>query len=326
MGTLTASVALCTYNGAEYITGQILSILDQVRKPTEIVLSDDGSSDNTIELAFKALKARPGVQIPLRVIEGPHVGVAGNFARAMGAASGDLIVLCDQDDIWHANRLQAAIPSFERRPELQLQHSDARLVNESGLPLGGGLLRALSITSEEQVAINQGHAFDVFIRRNLVTGATAVVRRSLLSAALPFPREWIHDEWLGLIAAASGEVELLDEQLIDYRQHAMNVIGVEVPSLLRKARKLFVSRGYRYEQFALRSRLLHERLVALGNVDPETIRTAAEKARFERARATYSQARLKRVCPVFREFRVGSYGRFSSQGSLDVVRDLLQPA
>ena len=325
-GILTASVALCTYNGGSYITEQVLSILDQVRKPLEIILSDDGSRDNTIELAFKALRSRPLVDVPLKVIDGSHAGVTGNFARAMGAASGDLVVLCDQDDIWHTDRLQTAIPSFERRPELLLQHSDARIVDESGLPCGAGLFRALSVTAEERKAINDGHAFDVYIRRNLATGATVIVRQSLLSAALPFPGEWIHDEWLALIAASVGEVEILENELIDYRQHDLNVIGVEEPTLLRRARKLFVSRGDRYERLAARSRILHARLIALGSVNPEIVQSAAGKARFEAERARYPRSRAMRIAPVFREFLAGSYGTYSSQRSLDVLRDVVQPA
>src|SRR4030095_7340214 len=106
---------------------------------------------------------------------------------------------------------------FEARPELLLLHSDASLVDAELAPLGNTLFHALEVQRAELEAIAQGRAFDVFLRRNLVTGATTVFRRSLLDAALPFSDAWVHDEWLAAIAAATACVGGAPEPAIDYR-------------------------------------------------------------------------------------------------------------
>jgi hypothetical protein len=145
----------------------------------------------------------------------------------------------------------------------------------------------------------------------------------LLASTLPFPTEWVHDEWLAIVAAATGEVRLLDEPLIDYRQHDENAIGAGKPTLGYRFGRMIAPRGTRYADLAARSAVLTARLDSLDV--PERWRTLAQaKAAFEARRAAYPKSRLARVGAVLHERR--SYSTLSSQGSLDVVRDLIQPA
>jgi glycosyltransferase involved in cell wall biosynthesis len=323
--SLSVSVALATYNGARFIEQQLRSILQQTQLPDELIVSDDGSSDRTVELVESAIAAAalPGLRVV--ILRGGRLGVVGNFARAVEAASGDLVALCDHDDVWQPDRLSAVIPLFEGDPALLFAHADARLIGADGSPLGSTLLGSLGVGTRERDAIANGGAFEAYIRRNLATGATSMFRRSLLDAALPFPSEWVHDEWLAIIAAAIGEVRLLDEQLVDYRQHGSNEIGVESPTVRYRARRMLMPRGDRYRQLSVRASLLADRLSGL-DVAADVTALANDKARFEEVRAHYPTSRFARIGPVFREFVAGSYRTLSSQGDLDVVRDLLQPA
>ncbi|MBC7489470.1 MAG: glycosyltransferase family 2 protein, partial [Glaciimonas sp.] len=241
------SVALCTHNGGAFILDQINSICRQSLMPSEIVLSDDASSDNGVALAQSAVAngqgRRPHMQLqvirndsPLRVVK--------NFEQAVRACTGNLIALCDQDDVWHSNRLERITAEFAKRPDLLLLHSNARLIDAQGQALPGSLFDALEVQPFELQWIHQQRAFDVFLRRNLVTGATTVFRRALLQYALPFPKEWLHDEWLAMVAAAMSGVDVLEDPLIDYRQHAYNQIGARRETLVAKVRKALGSRDH----------------------------------------------------------------------------------
>ena len=327
--TLSVSVALCTYNGARYIGEQVRSICLQTLPPSEIVLSDDASTDGCVELAQAALETcqreRPGLSIRFKAIRNAKaLRVTKNFEQAASACTGDLVALSDQDDVWHPERLARMVAEFEARPDLLLLHTDARLVDGSLEPLGNTLFHALEVKPFERAWIHGGRAFDVFLRRNLVTGATTLFRRSLLEQALPFPKEWLHDEWLGIVAAAIGRVDVLEQELIDYRQHESNQIGARRDSFMGKVRKALASRGTTHQERARKAELLLERLQSLGDqVAADTIQKLRDKLEHQRFRAALPASRLARCVPVLREAMTGRYEKFG-RGARGVVRDLFE--
>ncbi|MDR2852455.1 MAG: glycosyltransferase family 2 protein [Burkholderiaceae bacterium] len=329
----TLSVALCTYNGARFIREQIRSIALQTLPPQEIVLSDDASRDDCVAVARTALQEclaqRPGLVLPLRVLQNTApLRVTKNFEQAVRECTGDLIALSDQDDVWPPQRLARMAACFAQRGDLTLLHTDARLVDRQGAPLGGSLFHALEVTRSERERIHAGAAFEVFLRRNLVTGAATVFRRSLLAAALPFPAEWVHDEWLGIIAAAVGRVDMLEEPLLDYRQHGGNQIGAQRDSLMGKVRKALASRGTTHIERADKAQQLLERLERLERLGPDQIAAGLlEKVRVkldhQRFRAALPASRWARCVPVLREAMTGRYDQFG-RGFRGVVRDLFE--
>ncbi len=319
------SVAICTHNGAAYIERQIQSILNQTLAPAEIVLSDDASSDATVAIVQDLVEGHSS-GVVLRVMQNPQpLGVTKNFEHAILATTGDLIALSDQDDVWHPERLERIAAEFESRPELTLLHGDARLVGEAGETLGGSLFDALELSPWERERISSGNAIDALIRRNLVTGATAVFRRSLLNRAIPFPASWVHDEWLAMIAASTGTVDFIDEPLVDYRQHGANQIGAAKLSFAGKVRRMLEPRRQRNERLEANFTVLADRLAALEHVPDHVKQLSVDKRDHEIARNAYPRARLRRFGPVARERRTGRYS-LSAHGTADVVRDLLQPA
>ena len=323
---LGVSVALCTRNGARYLPAQVQSVCTQEPPPREIVLSDDGSSDNSVGVVRQAM-ADCGVasSVALTVFENkPALGVTRNFEQAIRACRHELIALSDQDDVWHPGRLARMAACFEERPDLLLLHTDARLVDGDLKPLGDTLFHALEVQPEELEAIAQGRAFEVFLRRNLVTGATAVFRRRLLAAALPFSDEWVHDEWLAALAAATGRVDVLPEALIDYRQHGSNQIGAKRPTLADKLAKAMQARGSKHMQRWRRAQALLDRLLALQGQVPEAIVDAQRgKVAHQRFRAELPASRVARLLPVLREAASGRYERFG-RGKQAIAQDLLE--
>lgn len=322
------SIALCTRNGAAFLGEQLDSILDQTVPPRQLVVSDDDSSDDTVAIArtrVDAYRARGG-ELDLVVLENrPALGVAQNFAQAIGACTGDLIALCDQDDVWHPDRLEVITRYFAEHPDATLVHGDARLVDGDGHPLGRTLFDSLRISQRERMQVDRGTAIHTLIRRNIVTGATTVFRRELVELALPIPNGWIHDEWFAITAAVYGRVAIVPGALVDYRQHASNQIGAEQLTLRRALDKLREPRTERNRNMYVRAQSLVDRLQVMDDrIDQRYYRMAWEKLEHERFRLALPTSRVKRIVPVFVSEASGKYRRYGL-GAQDALRDLVQP-
>jgi hypothetical protein len=122
-----------------------------------------------------------------------------------------------------------------------------------------------------------------------------------------------------------ARVDLVEQPLIDYRQHGSNQIGVADPGRVARFRRMLLPREDRYRRLAARAEALAERLDDL-DASAEVRELAHRKLRFERARAAYPRARLSRLSPILEANRHGAYRLLSSQGTTDIVRDLVQPA
>lgn len=315
------SVALCTHNGERYIEQQLRSIAAQSMQPAELVISDDASTDATLEIVARVTAE---FDFSVTVLENSSaLGVTANFAQAIGACSGELIALSDQDDVWHAHKLKTMAHKFDQDPQLLLVSANARLVDGSGHPLDHSLFDALELTTTELDALSSGTAFDSLLRRNLITGATVMIRRELNDLAVPYPQGWVHDEWLAIMAAVSDGIGMLPESLTDYRQHGANEIGATRLGFGAKLRRLTEPRGSRYKDLLSRAEALLDRLDTMG-VSQDRLEKAAQKVEHHRIRASLPAPRVLRLVGVIREARTGRYSLYS-RGWLDVARDLLQP-
>lgn len=321
MTRLRCSVALATCNGAAYLEDQLRSIREQSRLPDEIIVVDDASDDDSLQVVRTLIRG-----LPLLAERNPtRIGVTANFERVCRKASGDIILLCDQDDIWHREKIERMMAEFERRPELLLLHSDARLVDRMGAPLGRTLFSALGITSSELRRIHTGQAYRVLFRRNVVTGATTAFRRLLLAFALPFPPVWLHDEWLAIIAASIGMVDALEVPLIDYRQHGGNQVGANHKSWLARYREVSSGKVARRKCLVGRATALSDRLMRLGAKVPEPIRSmSGQNLSHAIARAGMPSSRIARLSSIALEIGTGRY-TCCSRGLRTVLADLVEP-
>ena len=330
---LRISIALGTHNGERFVAEQIASILSQTRPVDEIVLSDDASSDRTIaivEEAVAAHRAQHGAAPELMILRNdPALRVTKNFEQALRHATGDLIALCDQDDVWHPTRIERLASKFDG-PNVLFVFSNARQVGAGGEYLGHDLFEAIAMNPHERELVESGRVFEQFMRRNLATGATVMLRRSLVDVATPFPETWLHDEWLAVVAAAFNGVRMHDEVLTDYRQHGNNQVGMTKIGLGRKFAMFAQPRTERNRRLFLRAQALDERIDALtspidgATADLEYLEMVHQKYHFEQARQAYPEARLKRIAPILVQLRAGNYGRYGT-GLKDAVRNLLQP-
>lgn len=326
---LSVSVALCTHNGAVFVREQLLSILNQRVPAQEIIVSDDASTDDTVGVvqAVMADWSAAGAPAPAIVVlrNETALGVTANFEQALSACSGDILVLSDQDDVWEPEKLSLIVAAFQANPPVDLVFSDARMVDALGAPLGVLLFETLGISRNERELFAERRAFDALLRRNIVTGATAALRRELVQRSTPFPSSWVHDEWLAIVAAAQSDIHMIDRPLIDYRQHGGNQIGASSLTASSAIVRLRTSRTGRNRRLLERAQALAERMPELQPTpSAERVRLAQQKLAHERRRSAYPASRLRRIAPVWRAWRSGGYRRFGL-GAQDVLRDLIQP-
>ena len=315
------SVVVCTDNGEKYLREQLQSIRDQTRPPDEIIISDDGSTDSTLQIVAEFTSSTRGPQTPVWRVETrtTPLGVSGNFASALAKARGEFIALADQDDLWEPERLDKGLAHFH--DGVLLVHSDATLIDATGRPTGT-LMSALRLTISERRHLLSGRALTALLRRNVVTGATTMIRSPLLEQALPIPEGWVHDEWLALVAAVQGGVVFHQDPLIRYRQHGNNEIGASKTDYDEATRRL---REKRTEFFARKLRrndgiaaLLDNKPVWLNSVAHSLL---AAKVEFDQWRSALPSSRVRRVAPVLGRWLTGHYGQYA-RGYMDVIRDI----
>jgi glycosyltransferase involved in cell wall biosynthesis len=217
------SVALCTYNGERFLSRQLTSIQQQTISPYELIVCDDCSIDGTIEIvrAFAA-----SVACPVRITRNEHnLGFVANFERAIGLCQGDLIALCDQDDIWYPTRLEHSLQEFAAHPEVGFAFSDADIVDEQDQPTGMQLWKSFGFAGKRKERMLSGDS-TVLVKNRFVTGATVMFRSRLRENCLPIGRGWLHDEWMVAVAAGVTGVRPIDSALIRYRKHASQQVGL----------------------------------------------------------------------------------------------------
>lgn len=328
----TLSVALCTYQGARFIDEQLDSIAAQSRPPDELVVCDDGSIDDTIA-RVRAFAERAPFPVRLHEAAGEPLGPADNFARAMTAAHGDIVVLCDQDDVWEPNRLATTAEALDRRPSAVALFSDATLIDESSQALGETLWEALGIAGRTARAFTTGSRVErvrILCAGNVVTGATLAVRAPALMTALPVADGWLHDYWLAIVLAAQADVVMWPEPLCRYRIHDGQHTGLGTrrpPRWYFLRRRAQMSRRlHKNERGELRAQadglgVILARLRVVPDVDPAVLDFLASRQLHFEARAAFIDGR-RRPRVVGRELVRRRYHRHSS-GWSSVAKDLM---
>jgi glycosyltransferase involved in cell wall biosynthesis len=214
------SIALCTYNGAAYLNEQLESIAAQTRTPDELVISDDQSTDDTLRL-IEEFAAPAGFPVRLSINQ-TNLGIAKNFEKAISLCRGDVIVLSDQDDVWHNDKLESVERIFTAKPQLSLVFSNAEIVDETLRRFDQTLFDWVHFDGEKQRLVRSGGALDLQLRENLVLGATVAFRAHLRELVLPISGggPLVHDGWIVLLVAAVGEIDFIERPLMKYRQHS----------------------------------------------------------------------------------------------------------
>ena len=201
------SVCMATYNGEKYIYEQIESILYQLREQDEIIVSDDHSGDNTIEI----IKSFNDNRIKIIFNNGER-GYTANFENALNHATGDIIFLSDQDDVWLNGKVDKMLRLLESSDlvvsDVEIVDTNLNLINSSHFRLHN---------------VKDGFWNNFLFTRYI--GASMAFKQEILKKVLPFPSKkslCAHDYWITIVSEAYYNVKLLNEPTLKYRRHESN--------------------------------------------------------------------------------------------------------
>lgn len=214
------SVAICTYNGEKYIAEQLHSILHQHHPVDEIIICDDGSSDNTRTIC-KAVLSDSTINYQIIENEVP-LHVVGNFHKCYSLCTGDIIFSSDQDDIWLPNKTEKIVEVFKSNQQINLVASNALLIDKNSNSKNQRLRDIVNF----EVPNDYNDWIQNVLRGHCITGATMAVRKEFSDQYFYQSKRWLHDGWLALIAALQNSLYYIDEDLIQYRIHDNNACGI----------------------------------------------------------------------------------------------------
>jgi hypothetical protein len=219
---LSVSVAMATYNGQAHLKQQLESLAVQSYAPAELVVTDDGSSDDTLSVIAEFARLVP---FPVHVHRNENrLGYKGNFMRAAGLCRSELIAFCDQDDVWYERKIEACAERFSE-PDVLLVYHDADVVAGDGTRIDSLRQFAAPTSTIMPMSVNPMDA---------VPGFTQVFRRSIIqhshlwasSQDHQFDGEpMAHDQWVYFLAAILGKIGYVSMPLAAYVQHGRNTFG-----------------------------------------------------------------------------------------------------
>jgi glycosyltransferase involved in cell wall biosynthesis len=320
---MTASVCLCTFNGGRYLKDLLFSLAAQTFLPTELIVGDDGSSDDTSEILRDFAVGAP---FPVEILPSERrLGPAANLERLLVRATGNVVFPCDQDDIWDSAKIEVLARTLDRFPDSGAAICNSSLIDGEGRPLEGSLFERAGLDTAvcEVLASGSSAAMVEIARRNPVASHALAIRRSALALVLPFGSDWQADWWIALVLSAVTGIAIVADCLVEYRLHDLNTVGLRetLPFAERVSHE-------RVRHFLSRADLLDAAVARVGSLRPG-VPNPDDKENLEaqiahlRTRGSLPTVRVRRVATVLREARRGGYRRFSNgwRSALgDVVR------
>lgn len=210
---MRVSVCMASYNGERYIREQLHSILDQIGKDDEVIIVDDASTDETVKIIESI--ADPRIKL---VTQNNNLGHVKSFESSISLASNEIIILSDQDDIWHPGKYQLTLEEFKKQNSLMLLVHSLSSIDEDGHIISREWisLPAVSLSGIKFIF------FEIFNPR--VWGSASAFRNDILDIFLPFPKYvYKHEDWLIICAALKGNSQLKKDSHVFHRLHDQNV-------------------------------------------------------------------------------------------------------
>lgn len=232
MKDIRVSVAIATYNGEKYIKQQLDSILVNLKENDEIIISDDVSTDRTIEIIKSYNDNR------IKIINGPKMGVKQNFENAIKNCDGEFIFLADQDDIWMSDKINIILKVFKDK-KCDLVLHDAIVFNSD--------TNEVIYDSFFNYRKTKKGIINNIIKNNYI-GCCMAFNSNMKDIVLPIPNQIkMHDQWIGVLTEKYGKVELIQDKLIKYRRHNNNVTNMSRDSIfiMIKMRMIFIKEYFK---------------------------------------------------------------------------------
>lgn len=306
------SVALCTYNGERFLGEQLASIKNQSTTVHELVICDDGSTDKTFEIIEAFQKS---VDFPVILHKNlTNLGSSKNFEKCIQACSGDIIFLCDQDDLWKKDKVEKQIAYLEAHPGQDAVFSNALMIDQSGKSQGKTSFEQIEFTDNLQTFWKQGGAFEILCKGYVVTGATLAIRKKICDVVFPVPSiipELIHDGWIALYLAMDQKIGFLSDVLIEYREHDNQQVGLKgngpVITLADRFSRARTEKLVRLEKKYQNSQALFTYFANLPNIKPIVLAKLNQRTEHYRMRCQLPSNRLKRILPILQSLFKDQY-------------------
>lgn len=234
-------ILLAAYNGSPFLAEQIASIRAQTYRNWRLLISDDGSSDGTLDVARTA----GGDDTRIRVFpqHKPFGSARAHFMHLLTLSDAPYVMLCDQDDVWLPHKIEAMLDCMRKT---ESQDPEVPVLVFCDLEVVDGKLRRISPSFWSFTGLDSKRtAVSDLLVRNPVTGCASMMNAALVKLARATPAKSymvMHDWWLALLAASFGKLVGIDDQLVQYRQHGANEAGAVEDRLLSKLGNLAFSR------------------------------------------------------------------------------------
>lgn len=327
---LTLPIAMCTYNGEEFLKEQLESIAAQTRPPDELIICDDCSSNRTKVLLEEFSEA---ASFPVKLyFNQENLGYIKNFEKAISLCHGDIIALSDQDDKWHSNKLEIIEKGFDD-PNIGLVFSNGRIIDENGTATGQTIWQAARFSKDLQNKFQSDKAHEVLCTRLIVSGCTMAFRRSLWPYIKPLPTEtlFFHDSWIALMISLLAKSLPVEGALIDYRRHSSQVTFSNIYKTSTRGRLSSALSGDKLEQYRKHIKqldLVQQRIECLSDQIPEEknlfVQDYINQHREHlKVRLSLSPQFMPRIATVCRELVTGRYHQLSN-GFKSAVGDLIR--
>ena len=234
-------ILLASYNGKKYIEAQISSILNQTYKNIKLIISDDCSTDGTIDILKKYAQKDNRIQLYLQE---KNLGVVKNIEFLLKNVTNNLYMLSDQDDVWLPEKIEKSV-KYLKENDADLVFGDLRIVDEKLNTIYESFSKYMLLDRKINKYIGSKKLNYLY---NCVTGCTILSKKKFIKEILPLPaisKYMIHDHWIGLIISFNGKLAYMPEQYILYRQHGNNEVGTKKISHemtdINEVRQLFIN-------------------------------------------------------------------------------------
>jgi glycosyltransferase involved in cell wall biosynthesis len=232
-------ILMAVYNGERFIEAQLQSVVDQTYENWLLKIRDDGSTDKTMEIIGKFVEQFPGKI--LVITDNLHnIGSCNNFFELLKHSDSEYVMFADQDDVWDKDKVEKTLSRFVKLENQYgksiplLLHTNLKVVDENLNVI------ADSFWEFQQMEVERGNTLNKLLMQNIVTGCTTMINKALINKTMPLPDKlFVHDWWLALIAAAFGNIEVIAEPTLLYRQHSKNVAGAKQSGIIHFIGRLF---------------------------------------------------------------------------------------
>jgi len=238
-------ILMAVYNGEKYLKEQLDSILNQTYEKFNLIISNDCSSDNSLEILNEYQKRDDRIVV---FDQEKNLGLIKNFEFLLTKVINKYFMLSDQDDVWYNNKIEVSLNKIVE-DNVMLVHTDLEVVDDNLRTINNSFLKQLNIY-KKAIRFND---YNLIFLDNCVTGCTILANSEIIEKALCLPEKPIlHDWWLALIAGTIGKIGFINEPTIKYRQHESNLIGANSKKQFENFKEY---KSYRiklyYEQFYL---------------------------------------------------------------------------